>query len=265
MRHNNTSWTKQKDSREDGVYFSGNKVNFYTSYQGGKDASGSDCTLYEFLRGQGNVFENIKSTFGDVLLEEMIEAAQAFLNSAEHVNYLRSNQNHLDFINKIPFVPELKEMFDRTSCDDEGSYCNINDWCSPDGYQIHSATQLISDNSSMEYAYSNDGSFYIFRKNKQGAKKCMPSHVIGSLEYGLAYKDSYYCCFGQSFIVITKTGEFIADTEDQVYFGSTLRINRVRRKGDNVCFFYDWFSREHPSGLLRFDLVTKKFNGRCSE
>lgn len=258
-----TSWIIQKDGREDGVHFASNKVVSYTMLNG-RDGGASECTLYEFIHKKTQIISIIKSTFGDTLLEEMMEAAKTYRNSEEHLNYLQSNQHLLDFINKLPIVDELKEMLDSKNCDDEGYYCNVKDWCSPDGYRIHSATQLVSDTSSMEYAYSNGGLFYMFGSDKNGSKKCQTSGAIGSLEYGLAYNDFYYCTCGQSFIVLSKTGENICNQEEQKLFGSTIRITRVLRMGNNICFRYDWFSRDYPSGLLRFDIDSGTFNGRCS-
>ncbi len=102
--------------------------------------------------------------------------------------------------------------------------------------------------------------------NEGGEKRpfTLPAHASSTV----ALHDYFYLVANDDYAIISPDGtilkkEMATSTPlSTAVFGTFLRINRVWRLNDTICFGYFWLHGEYPRGWLKYELGVG-FNGRC--
>jgi len=152
------------------------------------------------------------------------------------------------WLESIPIDPTLADLPNHPEAEN-----GFRNYGNAGGYK----TILHSDTVTLTVDRNNG----FLMANESGKQKAftLPAHASSVV----ALHDYFYVVVGDDYAVIAPDGT-ILEKETRT-FGTFLRINRVWRLDDTICFGYFWFQGDAPRGLLRYELGVG-FNGRfCQE
>lgn len=227
---------------------------------------GTSCSYAKFLAGEWQ--DHIRSYFGEQILQEVIQAVKLMPNTPEYQRFFDEDNHMLNYFKSIPLDESLAKFENNDNIEERGfsHYGYLKDFKSQSGIVLKSGTELKSDTVTLVYGLfkSLDGKslpMYL-AKGFLIDNKTQKERSIGvglQPEEGIALHDIFYICDGQSFLVLNRDGKYLSQEWEMKLFGSRIRIERVWRIGEVVCFHYRWFHENHPKGVLVFDVQKGAF------
>ena len=240
--------------------------------------AGTACSLPDFLNGTCN--DIVEHIFGREVLEEVREAVRYTLSTKEYRDYTERMEVPLAYLRGIPLDETLCVFTDISNHEDNGykHYGAGGEFRSLSGTHLSHSTRLSGKDAMLVYGYADilNGAkiaspqmvAYLLYKGYSSENGYSSERMVDlglSPEDGIAYGGFFYICSGDSFAVLSETGERINEEKDRQMFGSVLRIFGVMRIGNRVCFKYYWFDRKHPDGFLLFSPYKRTFTARWEE
>jgi len=232
---------------------------------------GTSCSLQDFLDGECN--DTVEQIFGKEILEEVRAAARSLMGKEEYAAWEAKVSAHRAYLESIPLDESLKVFADKSNHEDRGDlhWNKGGEFRSGSGTVIPRCTRLSGKNATLVLGYANiiDNKpiesprpvAYLVSTDLALERPVESSPSAG----GIAYDGFFFLCFGYSFGVLSEAGERVEREKDRQMFGGMLRIARVARIKDRVCFGYYWFNREGPDGYLLFSPSERTFTARWEE
>jgi hypothetical protein len=244
-----TYWEKSKNNSVDFIQVNHNEVvigsYIKTSSQGG---GANSCSHEEFLNGKFH--KHIKNYFRSKILNEVIDTVKNANKNPRFQKKIEKTNKRYDFIHSIPVDTGLKNLDKHTeTVNGHDNYCNAGNY----------KTTIKSGNVTLHTKINNN---YI--ESKRGYKTKV--EIPGICNSVVEKRDYFFVVSNHNFFVISPKGELIYSTPDyddidNCIFGTQVRIQRVYKNNEIIFFRYTWFSKEHASGFIKYE-IDKGLTGR---